>query len=125
MALRCQPFTSNALSTSTRARFSRQALHIRPQASSTNSRPVAIYSASAAQQEAYASLSISQLALLGAPAVILYALPAFSADDLTVDAAYEAVQQQSAGSTDLVVSVLAAIVFTLLVVVTAGVSLQH
>jgi hypothetical protein len=38
-----------------------------------------------------------------------------------MDAAYEAVQQQSAGSTDLVVSVLAAIVFTLLVVVTGGV----
>jgi hypothetical protein len=78
--------------------------------------------AAAAQQQEPASLRITQLALLGGPAALLYALPAFSADDFTVDAAYEAVQQQSAGSTDLVVSVLAAIVFTLLTVVTAGVS---
>jgi hypothetical protein len=83
---------------------------------------VPIHSAAAAQQQEPASLRISQLGLLGAPAALLYALPAFAADEFTVDAAYEAVQQQSAGSTDLVVSVLAAIVFTLLVVVTAGVS---
>jgi hypothetical protein len=83
---------------------------------------VPIHSAAAAQQQEPASLRISQLALLGAPAALLYALPVFAADDFTVDAAYEAVQQQSAGSTDLVVSVLAAIVFTLLLVVTAGVS---
>lgn len=62
------------------------------------------------------------MAVLGAtPAALLYALPAFSAEDFSVDAAYEAVQQQSAGSTDLVVSVLAVTVFALLVVVTGGV----
>lgn len=122
MALRCQPFRAKPLNTFNRARFGRQAPNFRPQASSTTGRSVPIHSAAAAQQQERASLRNSQLALLGVPAALVCALPAFSAEDYTVDAAYEAVQQQSAGSTDLVVSVLAATVFTLLVVVTGGVS---
>uniref|UniRef100_A0A383VL83 Uncharacterized protein n=1 Tax=Tetradesmus obliquus TaxID=3088 RepID=A0A383VL83_TETOB len=126
MALRCQPFSSNALSTAKRARFIRQTLYLWPQASSSSSnRPVPLHSvaSAAAQQQDPASLRISQLAVLRAtPAALLYALPAFAAEDFSVDAAYEAVQQQSAGSTDLVVSVLAVTVFALLVVVTGGVA---
>lgn len=43
-------------------------------------------------------------------------------DDAVLDAAYSAEYSQSTGSTDLLVSVLATVVFVLLAVVTAGVS---
>eukprot|EP00775_Hariotina_reticulata_P011460 gene11460-11606_t len=43
-------------------------------------------------------------------------------DDAVLDAAYSAEYSQSAGSTDLLVSVLAVVVFVLLAVVTAGVA---
>ncbi|KAF8066389.1 hypothetical protein HT031_002713 [Scenedesmus sp. PABB004] len=50
------------------------------------------------------------------------AAAAAAGEDAEVDAAFSAVQEQSAGSTDLVVSVLAAVVFALLVLVTGGVA---
>lgn len=53
---------------------------------------------------------------------LLSSLPAWAEDEAAVDAAYAAVQQQSAGSTDLLVSVLATVVFVLLATVTGGVS---
>lgn len=55
------------------------------------------------------------------PMYLLSYLPAVAEEDATVDAAFAAATQ-SEGATDLIVSVLAALVFGLLVVVTGGVS---
>jgi hypothetical protein len=67
-------------------------------------------------------------ALFAAPALLPLWLTGAAAaadvdiDDAVLDAAYSAEYSQSTGSTDLLVSVLATVVFVLLAVVTAGVS---